>query len=363
MNQKFQRLSSKLPLSRAIARKSSSDVFDLVAGFVYSQILLACVQLRLFDHLKSGPRSLNELSRLMDLKPEAARRLLEGAASLRLVTLLHPERYCLGFRGAAIAGNEGVLRMVEHHTLLYADLADPVALLRGDNPPTSLSRYWSYCVDEPHQLTGDRVARYTQLMSQSQALVSSQILDAYPFKQHRTILDIGGGDGTFLRTVAAHAAHIDLMLFDVPAVVQLAQERFDSAGLGTRARVFGGDFFRDPLPEGADLISLVRVVHDHDNENVMTMLRRVRQVLAPGGTLMLAEPMAGAVSSATVGDAYFNFYLMAMGAGRARTADEIARMLHAAGFASVIELKTNLPVQCKILIAQVDAKKRKANLT
>ncbi len=34
--------------------------------------------------------------------------------------------------------------MVEHHALLYADLADPVALLRGDERDTALRRYWAY---------------------------------------------------------------------------------------------------------------------------------------------------------------------------------------------------------------------------
>jgi hypothetical protein len=39
--------------------------------------------------------------------------------------------------------------MVAHHALFYADLADladladPAALLRGDGPPTRLSRFWA----------------------------------------------------------------------------------------------------------------------------------------------------------------------------------------------------------------------------
>ncbi|MEQ1671908.1 MAG: methyltransferase, partial [Hyphomicrobium sp.] len=363
MSQKFQHLAAKIPISRGIARKSSGDVFDLVAGFVYSQILLACVQLRLFDHLRSGTQTLDGLAQLMGLRPDAAQRLLAGAAALGLVTSLRDNRYCLGFRGAAIAGNAGVMRMIEHHSLFYADMADPVALLRGEVKASNLSQYWSYCVEDPHRLSGGDVAGYTQLMSQSQALVSGQILDAYPVGKHHKILDIGGGEGTFLLSAAERAPHLEMTLFDVPAVAERARKNFEARGLNSRATAIGGDFFLDPLPQGADLISLVRIVHDHDDDAVMLLLRRLRQAIAPGGTLLIAEPMAGADRAAAVGDAYFNFYLMAMGSGRARTAAVIGQMLVAAGFEGVAQRKTNLPLQCSLVIAHVDAKKRKANLT
>jgi demethylspheroidene O-methyltransferase len=363
MSRRFQDLSFKYPGSRYVARNSANDVFDLVAGFVYSQVLLACVQLKLFDHLKAGPISLVVLGEKLSLNPDALWRLMSAAESLRLVTRLQDDRYCLGFRGASIAGNEGVMRMIEHHALFYSDLADPVALLRGEKSNTALSRYWSYCSGAPQQLSNADVTAYTQLMSQSQGLVSSQILNGYSFAQHRRLLDIGGGDGTFLSTVAQRAPHLHLTLFDVPAVAQRAMERFKAEGLAHRAVAIGGDFFKDPIPGDLDLVTLVRVVHDHNDEEVMQLLRRIRLAMSPESTLLIAEPMAGDTAAATVGAAYFNFYLLAMGAGRARTAAEISTMLQAAGFDRISERKTGLPMQCKMLIARIDTKKRKASLT
>ncbi len=35
-------------------------------------------------------------------------------------------------------------------------------------------------------------------MAASQPLVADEILDAYPFARHRCLLDVGGGDGSFL---------------------------------------------------------------------------------------------------------------------------------------------------------------------
>ena len=74
-------------------------------------------------------------------------------------------------------------------------------------------------------------------------------------------------------------------------------------GLAGRASAVGGDFTTDALPTGAEVISLVRVVHDHDDARVMALLRAVRRALPPHGVLLLAEPMAGTRGAQAMGDA------------------------------------------------------------
>ncbi len=122
------------PLTRLVARRRARTLFDLCAGFVYAQVLLACVRLRLFDVLREGPLAMPDLAARLALPLDGAARLLAAAAALQLVSRRGGGRFGLGALGAAMVGNPGVAAMVEHHALLYADLADPVALLRGDRP-------------------------------------------------------------------------------------------------------------------------------------------------------------------------------------------------------------------------------------
>jgi demethylspheroidene O-methyltransferase len=261
-------------------------------------------------------------------------------------------RYGLGDLGAAFLGNPGARAMVEHHALLYADLADPVALLRGRDSATGLAGYWPYAgTDDPVRLAAEQVAAYSRLMSISQAMVASEILDAVPLHRHRRLLDVGGGDGTFLEAVAARAPDLDLILFDLPAVAERARARFRDAALEHRACAVGGDFLRDPLPPGADVVSLVRVLHDHDDDRVLRVLRNVRDALPENGTLLLAEPMAGAPAAETVG-AYFAFYLLAMGRGQPRTPDQLTRLLHHAGFARCRPVATRMPLLVQVMTAR-----------
>jgi demethylspheroidene O-methyltransferase len=353
-NFSFQRFAGTCTLTRPIARRRAGALFDLCAGFVYSQILLACVRLKIFEHLADGPVSAAELSTRVSLPAEQTALLLDAAVSLKLVQRRSGSRYGLGSLGAALLGNPGVIAMIEHHAMLYGDLGDPVALLRGEAGAGQLASYWAYAKGEkPADLSRDAITPYTALMSASQPMISQQVLAAYSFRDHRCLLDIGGGDGSFLSAVAATAPKLRGVLFDLPAVADKASERFRKEGLSSRAVAIGGSFLTGRLPEGADIVSLVRVIHDHDDEDVMTLLRAVRRVLPAHGTLLIAEPLSGTRGAEPIGDAYFAFYLLAMGSGRPRTFERLTQMLQAAGFTDVVRHRSGMPLLTSVLSAKV----------
>ncbi|WP_228057461.1 acetylserotonin O-methyltransferase [Tychonema sp. LEGE 07203] len=351
---RFRAWAARFPLTRPMARRRAGELFDIVAGFVYSQVLLACVRLKLFDILHEGPQDEAALARRLALPPEATARLLAAAAALRLTWRRDDGRWALGPLGAAMVGNPGLSAMVEHHALLYADLADPVALLRRERGGNALSAYWAYSgAASPDALAEERVADYSALMAVSQPLVAAEVLGAYDFAKHRVLMDVGGGEGAFLCAVGTATPGLRLMLFDLPAVAARGEARFAAAGLAGRASIHGGDFAADALPPGADLISFVRVLHDHDDDVVRGLLRKARAALPPGGRLLVAEQMAGTRGAEAMGDAYFGFYLLAMGRGRPRRPEELQAMLAEAGFASSRLLPTRTPLLARVLVADV----------
>lgn len=351
---RFQRWAAKSPLTRILARRRARALFDLCAGFVYSQILQACVRLRLFEFLAKGPRGLDVICEQTGLPHEAAKRLLRAAASLRLLRALPDDRFGLDELGAAMLGNPSISALIEHHGLLYDDLRDPVALLRGQ-VSTRLGRFWPYASDRPDAPEANVVAggadhgAYSALMSCTQPLVAEDILDAYSIADHACLLDVGGGEGVFIEAAAARAPRLNFKLFDLPPVAERARVRIAAAGLAGRAEVVGGSFLRDPLPRGADLITIVRVLHDHDDESSLALLRAVRAALSPGGRVLVVEPMSGEPGAEPIGDAYFGLYLFAMGRGRSRTRDEVAALLQAAGFSGVRPLKMRRPMLASAL--------------
>lgn len=310
------------------------------------------MQVRLFDILREGPQTAAALSARVSMTTAATNRLLVAAASLGLVERRSDSRFGLGGLGAAMIGNPGIAAMVEHHALLYRDLENPARLLRGECPRTAVGRFWSYAgTQTPDTSSDDDVAAYSALMSVSQALIADDVIDAYPIDRHRCLLDVGGGEGIFLTAAAARAPKLGLQLFDLPAVAARAADRFRAQGLEHRAVAIGGDFRHDRLPQGADVASLVRVLHDHDDSSALAILRAIHAVLPPGGKLLVAEPMSDERRSDPVGDAYFGFYLLAMGSGRARQPAEITALLNETGFRNVRSIKTRQPMLVRLLVA------------
>jgi demethylspheroidene O-methyltransferase len=330
-----------------VARRRSRALFDLCAGFVYSQVLLATIELGVLDALAEAPMGTVALAKRAGLADAAMERLLAAAQSLRLVRRWGAV-WRLGSLGAAAVGNGAVQAMVRHHALLYADLADPVAALRAPPGGGRLARYWAYAGRQsPATLRAEDVADYSALMAESQPLVAAEVLRAYDLRRHRCLMDVGGGEGAFLRAAAEAAPGLQQMLFDLPAVAERARARLPGG-----VAVHGGDMLREDWPRGADVISLVRVVHDHDDEAAGTILRRARAALPEGGTLLLGEPMAEAPGAGPVGAAYFGFYLFAMGSGRARSAPELCGMLRAAGFRAARPRPTDNPLITGLIVAQ-----------
>jgi demethylspheroidene O-methyltransferase len=343
-SERFQRFLARFPLTRGVTRSRARNLFGVVTGFVYSQILNACIQLNLLEMLRAGPLSVDEIATKCQLPKDAALTLLKAAASLDLTEPMADGRYALGQDGAALLGNPGIAEMVTHHNVLYADLADPVALLRRGGGVGELSAFWPYKSDDP-----GTAGRYSALMAATQPMIAAQILDVVSFKSTRTLLDIGGGDGVFLDEVAKKWPAVSLALLDLPAVADRARARLEP-----RATVHGGSFL-DPLPGEADTISVVRILHDHDDDVVAALLRNIRQSLPPQGRLIIAEPMADTHSARAMGHGYFGMYLLAMGSGRPRTAAELHIMLQDAGFVRSKEVNTKTPLTCRVIIAQTSS--------
>ncbi len=393
---RFQRWASRTPIIRGIARRKAAAQFDLVAGFIYSQILLAHVQSGLIGFLTGGLRSFDEISAFLAQHPvspnrhaepvsapmeqgrdsapwtlkhvqgdeegqssakfgplgsEAVSRLLRAGASLHLTESPQPGFWTLGEAGAALSVNAGAMAMIRHHPLLYRDLVDPLALLaKGRSEETALSAFWSYASRDSDR-AGSATLDYSALMAATQPMVAGQALDAYDFSRHRHMLDIGGGSGGFTQQVMAAAPDLHFGIFDLPEVIDGAESRLAAAVAQGRVTFHRGSFKTDALPHGYDLITMCRIAHDHDDDVVAALLAAIHAALPANGHLLIIEPLAETASATRMGDAYFGLYLWAMGSGQPRSESRLRAMLAEAGFSHVKAAKTGLPIITSLLVA------------
>jgi demethylspheroidene O-methyltransferase len=189
-------------------------------------------------------------------------------------------------------------------------------------------------------------------MATSQALVAEEVLRCVRLDDVSQLMDVGGGLGAFLAAVAQAYPGLRLTLFDLPPVIEAAARSLVARGLERRVELAAGNFRTDGLPEGADAISLVRVLYDHGDDVVEGLLTRVAAALPKGGLLVIAEPMSGGLRPSRFGDGYFAFYTMAMRTGHVRSPEAIVEMLGAAGFDHVRHHRTLRPFITGVVTAR-----------
>jgi len=342
-NPSFQRWAARNPLTRAIGHRKAIALHHLTAGFVYSQTLAALVELEVLDVLAEGPTTTGEIAVRKQLSEPATETLLKAGQSLKLVEHYQQGLWGLGELGAAMLANPGIAEMVRHHKHLYQDLADPITLLRHRDG-SKLSKYWQY--DAVLEGSGEPQI-YSKLMRDSQAMIADHVLAAVDLSDCHHLLDIAGGTGAFARRALESSNHLTATVLDLPAVVSQGLEHEPE---NCRLRFTGADMFEGPLSLGADCVSFIRVLHDHDDDRVQRVLENAFKALKPGGRIIVAEPMAETSGAESIGYAYFGLYLWSLGSGRPRTSAELTKFLGKAGFQQVREQKSHMPCLVRTIV-------------
>ncbi len=115
----------------------------------------------------------------------------------------------------------------------------------------------------------------------------------------RTVVDVGGGTGSLLAEILRVHPDMTGTLVDVPATVARSAEVFAAAGVSARVRLVGQSFF-DPLPAGAGLYLLVKVVSNWTGADLVAILRRCADAAGDSGRIVVTGGIAADERSQTL---------------------------------------------------------------
>jgi hypothetical protein len=162
------------------------------------------------------------------------------------------------------------------------------------------------------------------------------------FDRFASVVDVGGGDGTFLARIVTAHPRIHATLLDQPHVIARAAASFESLGLSSRCRAVGGNFFVS-VPEGGDAYLLKSILHDWDDKASADILRICRQAMKPTSRLLVVEHVIGPPNTGPEGK-FADLHMLVINGGRERTRDEFAALFDQAGFHLVSVTPTATPL-------------------
>ncbi|WP_328430040.1 methyltransferase [Streptomyces sp. NBC_00443] len=313
----------------------------LTFGTMAAQTLRAGVQLKVAELIGDTPRQATEVAADAGAHPQHMTRLLRALAALGLLRELAPGSFSLTGAGA----------------LLDAEHPDSLAsFVRAFTDPTVV-RAWEHL--DGSVRTGEvafdtvfgtdfftHLAQHPELSAQFNAAMSQAVSEttaalphAYDFGRFTTVTDIGGGDGTLLAGVLGAHPHLTGVVFDTTHGLDEAPDTLERHGLNDRCSLIAGDFFSS-VPAGSDLYLLKSILHDWTDDQAVTILSHCREVLPPGGAVLIVEPVLPEAVAAHAEEAdsldssitYLSDLNMLVNlGGKERTRDTFQDLCHRAG--------------------------------
>ncbi len=178
---------------------------------------------------------------------------------------------------------------------------------------------------------------FNQAMSSFSAPEIAAILDAYDFSGIGTLMDVGGGYGSLLAAVLAKYPAMHGILYDLPDVVNQA----DFGPAAARCKKIGGSFF-ESIPQGADAVMMKHIIHDWNDEKVLTILKNTHCALPERGKLLVLEFVVAGANEPDWAK-MLDIEMLLVG-GRERSEAEFESLFHQAGFDLVRIVRTQSPI-------------------
>jgi hypothetical protein len=296
----------------------SPGLHQMMVG-AWTQGVYVVAELGIADLLAAGPLTVEELADRAGVHADSLYRLLRALASMGVFSEDAQSRFSLTpaaevlrsdspamFRAFAImAGSETYQAWGK---LLYSVKTGKQGFQHAYGAP-----FFEYMTQRP-----DRHAIYDAAMCAVHGPETQPVLDAFDFSVFQTVADVGGGNGSTLAAILKRHPQLKGILFDLPAVAERSRTWLARAGLSDRCQIVGGDFFK--CVPSADVYVLRHVIHDWEDDDAQTILRRCCEAMGPGGRIVLIETVLPPANQPSFGK-WLDLMMLLVG-GRERTEEQ-----------------------------------------
>jgi SAM-dependent methyltransferase len=299
-----------------------------LADYIVPFALRVAADLGVADVLADGALSTVDIAGRVGAHPSALRRVLRALASRGVFTEVAPDVFGLTPLAQPLRSAHP-LSLRTAYPLLAAEVRAWAAIhhtVRTGAPAFDDVHgmpYWDYYA--AHRDEGTRV---DALQAAATAIHLRTLAPAYHWAGLSTVVDVGGGNGTFLAGLLAKFPHLRGTVVDTPSVVAAAPAVLEAAGVADRATVVGADFF-DTVPAGADAYVLKTVLPGWSDERAGALLRVVHAAMTPRSRLVALEAVPPPGDEFDVAK-LFDVQTLVMAGGGHRTRDELTGLFAAA---------------------------------
>lgn len=304
---------------------------DLNSAHTGSRILQAAVELNIFDTIGDRRMSAEEVSGNLKTDVRAMELFLNALTALNL---LHKEdnlfsltdlarNYLLSSSKTCYAG------MIRFESALWGAWGDLARAVRTGKPVRTPDMYQT----NPEETECFIMAMHHLVSARGDA---AHIADKLNLEGVHSMLDIGSGPGTYPIAICKRHLHIHAAIFDLPGTLEVTRKILASEGVGQRISLIAGDYNKDPLPQGFDMIFMSNIIHSEDEATNKTLMKKIYGSLNSGGRVIIKDHIMSKDLTKPACGAIFSVYMLLTTKGRDYGYHEIREWLEEAGFVEIM---------------------------
>jgi SAM-dependent methyltransferase len=323
-----------------------SSIVETAGNFWSTCVIHTAVKLGVFTALGDVPSGAADLAREMGLNERGLTMLLNALAALHLVSK-QGERYAnTPFSRSYLCKEEphylGYMIMHQHYLMgRWNNLAEVVSSGAPVVNPGVMR-------DDPDQLESFLMGMFN-LASE----IAPQVAQGVDLSHYHSLLDLGGGPGTYAIHFCLHNPQLAAVVFDLPTTQPFAEKTIASFNLRDRIRFMAGDFHKDEISGSYDAVWLSHILHSDDPDTCRALLRKAAGVIKPGGMILIHDFILNDSMDGPVYPALFALNMLVnTPAGRAYSEGEITDMLAQAGARDIQRLPFRGPTDSGIIIGK-----------
>jgi len=298
-------------------RPPESILWDSLRGALATRAAGVAADLGVADALAEGPRPVADVAREAGANADSLHRVLRALASDGIFAEHEPGVFGNTPASDLLRRDNGWRDFAHLFGGVFHTAARDLEAVTGEAtfPKTFGAEFWTWLRDHP-----DERAAFDRAMAQGKERRLAR-LDPLEWRDGETVVDVGGGNGTFLIELLATRTGLRGIVFDLP------ETNRDEATLGERIEFVEGSFF-DSVPAG-DTYVLGTILHDWDDEHAALILQTIR-ASAPSGARVLIIDAVIEPGNEPHGAKWLDLLMLVISAGRERTEGEWRALLASA---------------------------------
>jgi ubiquinone/menaquinone biosynthesis C-methylase UbiE len=323
-------------------------MLQMTSGYWISQSIYAAAKLGIPDLLKDGPKSCEEIAAATGTKARALYRVMRALAQVGVFAEVQEGSFTLTPLSDCLRSDvPGSVRAI---TILFGEeqykaWGDILYSMRTGE--SSFEHKFGMPVFQYYSQNPESGKIFNEAMTSGSDAEKAEVVKCYDFSTIHKLVDIGGGQGSFISSILKANPTLQGVLFDLPSVVEVAPDVISAEGVGDRCEIVGGSFY-DSVPSGADAYILKHVLHDWDDETSLTILKNCHRAMAENGKLLVVEQVVPPGNEPALAKFMDVNMMMLHPGGCERTEAEYQALFEAAGF----QLTKTIPTQAMVSVIE-----------